>query len=428
MLHELIIIFVLILLNGLFSMSEIALVSAKKTRLELLGKKGSRGAQVAAALHDDPTRFLSTVQIGITVIGIITGIFSGAQITENLTQYLQTYAWVRSYASTLSLTVVVVFVTYLTLVFGELLPKKIGMVNPESIASVMAVPMQVLSAISKPFVDLLSASTKLVFKLLNLKIDESRVTEEEILALIDEGQTKGTVEKIEQNMVQNIFYLGDKRLESLMTHISDVVLIKEGTGYDEILDLFRKHRHSLYPVYKQDRDQILGVISIKDVLAAPDPTHFDLSSCLKPIHFFPEHTKSYKVLETFMDTKTHQGIIVDEFGSVLGLITMKDLLNDLIGNLSEEEPIAYEFIPRDDTSWLADGLYPFVDFLKLFDLDTEPYVNAPFHTIAGFFIYQTKKLPVAGDTLLWNDFKFEVVDMDHRRVDKLIVSKMSKNH
>jgi putative hemolysin len=423
MLIELFVILGLILLNGIFSMSEIALVSSKKARLEILRKKGSKGAEVASVLHDEPTRFLSTVQIGITLIGILTGLFSGAQIATELDTWIAAFPAVSAYSKIISTTIVVLIVTYLTLVFGELIPKRLGMGNPEKIASLVAVPMSFVSMISRPFVSLLSASTHLIYRLMNIPADDNKVTEEEILALIDEGTTSGSVEMIEQDIMENIFYLGDKRLESLMTHISDVVTVDSSSTYEDVLAVFREHRFSTYPVHEGDKDHIIGLISIKEVFSLKETADFMVASMLRPIHFFPEYTRSYKVLETFMESKIHHGIIVDEFGSLLGLVTMNDLLNDLVGNLSEEESISYEFIQRDENSWLVDGMYPFIDLLKKFDIDDEPYRSAHYHTVAGFMINKLKKLPATGDVVNWKNYKLEVVDMDHRRVDKIMISK-----
>ena len=422
MLIELFVILGLIALNGIFSMSEIALVSSRKARLEILRKKGSKGAEVASELLDEPTRFLSTVQIGITLIGILTGLFSGAQIASELGAWIGTYPVLTAYSNIIATTIVVLIVTYLTLVFGELIPKRLGMGNPEKIASFVAVPMSFVSMVSRPFVSLLSASTHLIYRLMNIQADETKVTEEEILALIDEGTSAGSVEEIEQDIMENIFYLGDKRLESLMTHISDVITVDSSSSYDEVLKVFREHRFSTYPVHEEEKDRIVGLISIKDVFALAERDTFTVKSMLRPIHFFPEYTKSYKVLETFMDSKIHHGIIVDEFGSLLGLITMNDLLNDLVGNLSEEESISYEFVQRDENSWLVDGMYPFIDLLKQFDIDDEPYRTAHFHTVAGFMINKLKKIPATGDIVQWKNYKFEVVDMDHRRVDKILIT------
>lgn len=422
MLVEIFVILGLILLNGIFSMSEIALVSSKKARLEILRKKGSKGAEVASVLHDEPTRFLSTVQIGITLIGILTGLFSGAQIATELDTWIATFPAISAYSNIISTTIVVLIVTYLTLVFGELIPKRLGMGNPEKIASLVAVPMSFVSMISRPFVSLLSASTHLIYRLMNIPADDNKVTEEEILALIDEGTTSGSVEMIEQDIMENIFYLGDKRLESLMTHISDVVTVDSSSTYEDVLAVFREHRFSTYPVHEGDKDHIIGLISIKEVFSLKETADFMVASMLRPIHFFPEYTRSYKVLETFMESKMHHGIIVDEFGSLLGLVTMNDLLNDLVGNLSEEESISYEFIQRDENSWLVDGMYPFIDLLKKFDIDDEPFRNAHYHTVAGFMINTLKKLPSTGDVVHWKNYKLEVVDMDHRRVDKIMLS------
>jgi putative hemolysin len=425
MLFELFVILGLIALNGIFSMSEIALVSSRKARLEILRKKGSKGAEVASALIDEPTRFLSTVQIGITLIGILTGLFSGAQIATELGVWIGTFPAVAAYSSIIATTIVVLIVTYMTLVFGELIPKRLGMGNPEKIASLVAVPMSFVSMVSKPFVSLLSASTHLIYRLMNIQPDDNKVTEEEILALIDEGTTSGSVEMIEQDIMENIFYLGDKRLESLMTHISDVVTINSTATYEDVLGVFREHKFSTYPVHEGEKDHIIGLISIKEVFSITETQDFQVSSILRSIHFFPEYTRSYKVLETFMESKIHHGIIVDEFGSLLGLVTMNDLLNDLVGNLSEEESISYEFAKRDDNSWLVDGMYPFVDLLKQFEIEDESYRSAHFHTVAGFMISKLKKLPTTGDIVHWRDYKMEVVDMDHRRVDKILIIKNS---
>jgi putative hemolysin len=289
----------------------------------------------------------------------------------------------------------------------------------------MAVPMSIISSISKPCVSLLSSSTHLIFRLLNIKPDDQGVTEEEILALVEEGTNTGSVEEIEQDILENIFHLGDKNLESIMTHISDVIMLDATATKEEVLDVFRKHRYSIYPVFQKDRENIIGIISIKDILACLDEQKFSVGDMVKPIHFFPEYTRSYKVLETFMDSKTHHGFIVNEFGSLLGLVTMNDLLHDLVGNISQEESISYEFIQREDGSWLVDGLYPYVDFLKEFDLDPEISEDADFNTMAGFMIYNLKKMPTTGEHFEWREFRFEVIDMDKRRIDKILIHRIN---
>ncbi|MBL0190987.1 MAG: HlyC/CorC family transporter [Saprospiraceae bacterium] len=427
MISELILIFVLILLNGLFSMAEIAIVSAKKARLEKQMQKGDKLAKYALIMANMPDKLLSTVQIGITSIGILNGIFSGAQITQNLTGFFLQYPIIAPYANTLAVSIVVACITYFTLVLGELVPKRIGLTHPETIAKYLARPMAVVSKIATPFVWLLMHSTHWVIKLLRINTtSDNQVTEEEIKALIEEGTSVGTIDEIEQDIVENVFHLGDRKVASLMTHKKDIVYLSMDETENEIWEKISKEPHSVYVVLEDDDfDKVLGIVYSKELFISHFKTKkLDINANIKTVHFFPENVKSYQVLEKFKESKIYYGLVVDEYGNIQGMVTLNDIIDVLVGNVSEyDTPMITE---RENGTYLLDGQLPYQEFLQYFEIEEPNSDDAEFHTISGFALSILGNIPKTGETFAWKHFKFEIIDMDSNRIDKIMLTMEQK--
>jgi putative hemolysin len=418
---EIIIILILIVINGLFSMAEIALVSARRARLEGQAVKGDQQALRALKLANHPETFLSTVQIGITLIGVLTGIYSGDSFKEPVQHWLEKFEFLRPYSSSIATTLIVIVVTYLSLVLGELLPKRIGLSNPEAIAKMAAGPMKVVSRITFPFVWLLNKTTNVLIKLLNVRGSDNQVTEEEIKAIISEGTEHGAIEEAEQDIIERVFHLSDRNITSLMTHRSDIIWIEGVKTVEQVRQNMKDVLHSVYPVCEGTIDNIKGVITIKDLFAADAGA--SISSIMKDAMYVPENNTAYQVLEKFKSTKIHQCFIVDEYGTVQGLITLNDILEAIVGGMPQEEDEPFEIKERADGSFLVDAQIPFYDFLRRFE-KTEWMMEGDqdFDTLAGFVIHQLEKIPVTGDMFRWKIFTFEIIDMDNHRIDKVLVS------
>lgn len=423
---EFLIILGLIILNGFFSMAEIALVSARKARLEAQAAKGDSDAKRALDLANHPDTFLSTIQIGITLVGVLTGIFSGDSFKEPLKNWLAQYGVLADYASTLATILIVVGVTYVTLVLGELVPKRIGLSNPEGIAKSVAGPMRIVTWITYPFIWLLSKSSYLIMRILNMKPNESQVTEEEIKAIISEGTEQGTIEEAEQEIIERVFHLSDRNITSLMTHRSDIFWLDVNSTVGEVRQEIMEDMHSVYPVCDKNIDFIKGMVSLKDLFAANDNTRVE--SLMKDAIYVPENNTAYQVLERFKQTKIHHCFIVDEYGSVQGLITLNDILEAIVGDIPEDEDDLYEIVERADGSFLIDAQIPFYDFLARFDReDWMMEGDREFNTLAGFIIHEMEKIPATGETMEWKIFRFEIVDMDQHRIDKILVSLLNND-
>ena len=408
-------------------MSEIALVSARKARLESQAIKGDTDARRALKLANHPETFLSTVQIGITLIGVLTGIYSGDTFKAPLRTWLENFEFLKPYSSSIATTLIVIILTYLSLVLGELVPKRIGLSNPEKIAKLAAGPMRIVSWITFPFTWLLSISANVIIKLLNIKGNDNQVTEEEIKAIISEGTEHGAIEEAEQDIIERVFHLSDRNITSLMTHRSDIIWIEGNQTIAEVKKTMLDAVHSVYPVCEDNIDKIKGVVTIKDLFSADASA--TIFSIMKKAMYVPENNTAYQVLEKFKQTKIHQCFIVDEYGTVQGLITLNDILEAIVGDIPQEEDENYEIIERKDGSFLVDAQIPFYDFLSRFDM-TEWMMEGDqdFDTLAGFIIHELEKIPVTGDTLEWKMFTFEIVDMDNHRIDKILVStRKSKN-
>ncbi|MBA2498496.1 MAG: HlyC/CorC family transporter [Chitinophagaceae bacterium] len=417
---EIFILIGLILLNGVFSMSEIALVSARKARLEAQANKGNKKAREALNLANHPDKFLSTVQIGITLIGILTGIFSGRNMQDDMEVIFNQWAVTAPYSQTMATVTLLIIITYFTLIFGELVPKRLGLSRPETIAKFMAQPMSILSMVTYPFIWLLSKSTALISKLFNIKADNTAVTEEEIKAIISEGTEHGTIEEAEQEIIERIFHLSDRNITSIMTHRSDIIWFELNDNEEKIKEKIVSEPHSIYPICDGDIDEVKGVVSIKDLYVSNDLTLF--KNLMSPALFVPENNSAYQVLEKFKESKVHCCFIVDEYGSLQGMITLNDILEAIVGDIPQPDFLDYAITEREDGSYLVDAQLPFYDFLTKFE-KTE-WMNEgerEFDTMAGFILHELERIPKTGDKLEWKGFEFEILDMDGHRIDKLLV-------
>lgn len=417
---DIVILFFLILLNAFFVMSEMALVSAKKNRLEGSAARGDVKSKTAIELKDNPDIFLSTTQTFITLISILTGVFSGQKFEGFLEPYLEHINFIKPYAATIATVIIVIFVTFLSILFGELAPKRIAIMRPERIAKQVARPILILSRLSFPLVWLLSTLNSGIFRILNIKAHkENQVTEEEIKAMINEGSELGTIEEEEKDIIQRVFHLGDRSITSLMTHRTDIVWFEINEDFSSVKEKMKEFQHSVYPLCKNNIDEIVGVVYVKDMYLHPDAP---LSSILRKALFVPENNSAYQVLEKIKVTKIHYAFIVDEYGSMQGMITVKDILNAIVGEMPEAEDDDYEITERPDGSFLVDAQIQFYDFLTRFNKTI--WINEgenEFDTLAGFILHELKRIPATGDSFEWRGFDFEIIDMDGQRIDKVMV-------
>ena len=418
---EILIILFLILLNGIFSMSEIALISARKNRLESAAKKGNQSAQAALDLSNSPNKFLSTIQIGITLIGILTGIFSGAKITDDVQLFITGFDILKPYANSIAVGIVVVVLTFFSLVLGELLPKRIGLNHPEAIAKAVAIPMKMISIATAPFIWLLTISTEFLLKILIIKPSaDGKVTEEEIKAIIKEGTEGGEVQEIEQDIVERVFHIGDRKVNSLMTHRQSVVFLPLASNREQVKEFMLKELHSVYPVYGENYDDIVGVVNLKNIFSNIDNETFNLEKILTDAPFIMEQTSAYKALENFKKSGVHYAFVSDEYGIFQGIITLNDILEALVGDASDFNNDDYQLIEREDGTWLVDGHYSLHDFLTYFELDelTNDYEVT---TVSGLIMTELSRIPKQGEKLIWQKYELEVIDMDGVRIDKVMV-------
>ena len=418
---EILIILFLIILNGVFSMSEIALISARKNRLENAAKKGNSSAQAALDLANAPNKFLSTVQIGITLIGILTGIFSGDKITTDVRLFVEGFAMLKPYADTIAVGIVVVVLTFFSLVLGELLPKRIGLNHPESIAKAVAIPMKMISIITAPFIWLLTISTEFLLKILRIKPSaDGKITEEEIKAIIKEGTEGGEVQEIEQDILERVFHIGDRKVNSLMTHRKSVVFLPLNSDKNQVKELMLKELHSIYPVYDKNYDDIIGVVNLKNIFAHFENENFNLADIISEAPFIMEQTSAYQALENFKTSGIHYGFVSDEYGIFQGIITLNDILEALVGDASEFYKDDFQLVEREDGSWLVDGHYSLHDFLTYFELD-DLINDYEVTTVSGLIMTELSRIPKQGEKLVWQKFELEVIDMDGVKIDKVMV-------
>jgi putative hemolysin len=430
MLTEIIIILALIVLNGIFSASEISIVSSRKARLQAMADKKNNSARIALKLKDNPNRFLSTVQIGITLIGILTGFFSGGTISSYLADVLNNVPLLAPYSQQISIILVVLVITYLTLVIGELVPKRIGMAIPEGYASLIAAPMQLLSKIVRPFVWLLSVSTDAIVKLLNIKVSENTVTEEEIKALVDEGVSSGVIENFEHDFVDRLLVLGDKRAINLMVHRSDIVCLDLQNSFEENKIIIRQSEHTEFPVVDGSFDHIKGIIHVKTLLKKHlDAQPIDLEELIQPIPFVNENTSAYNILNVFKNAKAQLAIVIDEYGIAQGIVSIKDIVRTLFGDMESSVDQEANIRKRDDGSFIADGRIQLDDFLQYFEIylsDEEDEELGNVTTLGGLVFLTLDHVPEEGEYIHFKRYKLEVIDMDGHRIDKVLITKIPK--
>ncbi len=424
---ELVIIIGLVILNGIFAMSELALVSSKKYKLESAKKRGHSGAKTAIDLSENPTKFLSTVQIGITLIGILLGVYSGEKLTNDVKEMLIQIPVLAPYAENLAVLVIVVFITYLSIVLGELFPKRLGMTFPEPIIMVMAKPMQILAKITSPFVWVLTISNNLLQHLFGIKkISESKVSEEEIKSIIKESAEGGEIQDIEQNIVERVFELGDRKVNTLYTHRTDIVYLDENDTWDMIREKINTEKHSAYPVCKdKNLDHVIGILLLKDLFSDNLDRDFSILQYAKEPLFLKENMYAYNVLELFKREKMHYGIVIDEYGTTQGIVTMDDVVDALIGDVTEMDQDEYKIIVRDENSWLVDGQFSAIDFVRYFSLYLDEETREEYTTVAGLIIFMSNTLPDVGYKITIGEYTLEVVDKDGQRIDKILITKAS---
>lgn len=418
--NEIWIIALLILVNGLLAMSEAALVASRKARLEQKVNEGDRASRIALDLLKNPNIFLSTVQIGITLISVLAGAFGGATLAELLAGELAKIPLLEPYAESLALGIVVVVITIMTIWLGELVPKRLGLHSPERIARVVAGPMLFISRVFSPLVKLMSGATDLVLRLLGVKTsEEPPITEEELQVLLDQGTRAGVFEESEQDMVEGVFRLGDQRVYSLMTPSTEIVWLDVADSVQEIRRKLSESPYSRFPVCDGGLEAVLGIVRSRDLLLTSlAGEKINLKHNLHPAIYIPETAQASQALEMFKGGKAELILVVDEFGAVQGLVTLNDILSEIVEGIGTEEPQATQ---RQDGSWLLDGMLSVDDFKEIFNLRNLPDEES-YETLGGFVMYSLGRIPQSADTFEWNNLRFEVMDMDDRRVDKVLVT------
>lgn len=426
---EILIVLLLILANGVFVISEMSVVSARKTRLLELAERGDRHARAALELANSPNRFLSTVQIGITLIGILTGAFGGAAVSTSLAAWIAQVPGLAQYSRAIAFSVVVLIITYLSLIIGELVPKRLALNSPERIAAAIAAPMRWLSAIAYPLVHLLSISTEAVLSLLGVRhtAEESLVTEEEIKVMVRQGAEAGMFEAAEQDMVERVFHLGDQQVGALMTPRLEIVWLDLNDSEEINRHKIIENGHSRYPVCQETLDNVLGVAHVTDLFSRSLSNQpFDIAGNLREPLFIPESSTALKVLELFKQSSTHIALVVDEYGVVQGVVTLNDIMEVVIGDVPfADHDFEAPAVQRDDGSWLMDGMLPIDKLKEIFDIEELPgEERGNFQTLGGFVITRLGRIPSAADHFEWGGFRFEVMDMDGNRIDKMLVVPM----
>jgi putative hemolysin len=425
---EIFLILLLTIANAIFVMSEMAIVSVRKVRLQQMANQGDAKARVALELANAPNQFLATVQVGITLLVIVSGAVGESVIAKRLGPLLSLFPWLQAYSEAIASATAILVITYLTLIIGELVPKRLALNNPERIAASVAQPMQMLSKIGSPIVYLLSASTDTVLRLLGITPStEPQVTEEEIKVLIEQGTEAGTFEEAEQDMLNRVFRLSDRRVSALMTPRPDIVWLDLDDSAETNRQIMIAQAHGQFPVCQGELDNVLGIVRVNDLLSrclANQP--FDLTATLQRPLYVPENTPGLKILELFKQSGTHIAIVVDEYGVIQGLVTLNDILGEIVGDIPSvdqlDEP---QTVQREDGSWLVDGMLPVEEFFELFEIPELPKEQrGNYHTMGGFVVTQLGRIPMATDNFEWQGMRFEVMDMDGNRVDKVLVIPM----
>ena len=425
---EVVIILLLVLANGVFSMAEIAVVAARKVRLQQRAEEGDHRAKAALELAQEPAQFLSTAQFGITLIGIMAGAYGGATLSEPLAGVIGGVPMLAPYAEGLALGLVVAVITLLSLIIGELVPKNIGLQYPELIASRVAGPMRVLARVGGPIVRVLTGVTTFVLRLVGItgNAAESGLTEDEIRAVISEGAETGVLEAAEESIVQRVFQLGDQRVAAIMTPRVDIEWVDADITTDQLREFLASHSHTEFVVCHQDLDNVLGTVRAAELLPAIlRGGRIDLRSLMRDALFVPDSMPAIKLLEAFRSSHRHVAIVMDEFGAVEGLVTVGDLLEGLVGALpADASEAGGVFVPRGDGTWLVEGFAPMDEVTSRFEMSIPEGENGAYHTLAGFVMARLGHIPRCADNFEFNGLRFEVMDMDGRRVDKVLVTRV----
>ena len=433
MIFEILIIISLIIISGLLAISEMAVTSSRKSRLQQLSKEGKSGAKVALELANEPTRFRSAVKIGIVILGTLVGILGGLTLADNLTLSLRQIKLIAPYSEAISIGILVIGITYLTLFLNELIPKRLVQRNPESIASTVAPILRLLSVFASPLIFVLNSSNKFLDRLIGRgSVTEPSVTEEEIKYLIDQGTDAGVFEEGEQDIMERVFRLGDKRAGALMSPRSEIVWLDVKDATEEIKAKISGsgRPYSLFPVIEGNLDKVLGVVQAKDLLShIMKGHHIDLKEAMLPPLFVPDSMKALIVLERFKETGIHLAMVIDEYGVVQGLLTITDLLEALVGDIPHIDELKEpEKMMREDGSWLIDGMMPIDEFKDIFEIKYLPHEDCGlYQTVGGFVTMRLERIPFSGESVEWNGFRFEVLGMDANRVNKLLVVPPKKN-
>jgi magnesium and cobalt exporter, CNNM family len=428
---EILIVCLLVFANSILSMSEMAIISARKARLQQRAEHGEKGAQTAMRLTAEPTRFLSTIQVGITLIGVLSGAFGGATIAEQISAGLDNILFLRPYSQAIGVVVVVIVITYISLVIGELVPKRVALNNAEHIAVRVAGLMQRLSRLMSPVVSLLSISTETVLRLLSIKpSSDPAITEDEVKLMIYEGARSGVFEAAEQEIVEHVFRLGNRRISTLMTYRTGMVWLDSEDSLEENLRKIVEARYSRYPLCLGNLDEVLGIVQVKDIFAQCQKGQpIDLSAALHPVLFVPEATSALELLEHFRNKKEHLALVIDEFGGVIGLVTMNDVLEAIVGDIPtlDDNQADPSIVRREDGSYLLDGTLSIEELKDLLKIDQLPgEIEAGYETLGGMLMAELGRIPTSGDYLTWQGYRFEIVDMDGYRVDKVLVKVETK--
>ncbi|MBS0272458.1 MAG: HlyC/CorC family transporter [Proteobacteria bacterium] len=426
---DLAIIFLLIIANGILAMTEFAIVSSNRHKMNRLAKT-NQGAKVAIRLMDKPGEFLSTVQIGITIIGIISGAFSGQRFAEPLGLWLNEIQWVYGYGELIAFSLIVMFVTYVSLVIGELIPKRIALSKPEKIASLCAPLIYFLSKLTHPFVIILNFSTNILLKLFSQKeIKDSCVTEEEIHSLLERGFEEGAIDAFKHHIFQRVLKFGERDASIIMTPRIKTVALNLNDDLSESKNKILSNPHRYYPVFETNMDNPIGIVDVKDILTQQMKGQpFDLKSLVKEAPYVVEDTLGPDLLEHFKARKIHMAVVVDEYGVMQGMVTLVDLFETLVGEVPESQAEnSYKVVQREDGSWLCDGLTPIDDIEELLKRKIIlTFEEDDFNTLAGFLLVHFKRIPNVGESIYWNSFKFEIVDLDGKRIDKVLIKKIKE--
>jgi len=407
-------------------MAEIAVVSARRAKLRVMADQGSKKSEKALELSEEPANFLSTIQVGITLIGVLSGAYGGAVIAKDLKVLIDVYPLLKPHSEAISLGLVVIIITYLSLVLGELLPKRLALHNPEKIASNVALPIYYLSLLAYPLVRLLSLSSESIIRMMGLKKPMSTVSEEEVKVLLEEGTEAGVFHKMEQDIIHGAFRIDDLSVRDVMTPRPDIIWLDYESPFQENLEIIKLSDHAYFPVCEGELDHVTGVLHVKDLFKIyPDFDGSDIKPLLRKPFIFPETISAMQILEHFKASPIHVALVVDEYGTVQGLVTVNDIMQAIVGDIASfNDPQEKSITEREDGSWLVDGTVSIDEFTSYFHIDTLPDEDdGEYHTLGGFIMTYLGRIPVTGDHFHWDRYRFEIIDMDGNRIDKILVGR-----